>query len=125
MSTSIVMQYAPFTLREGRWDEGRGAALGDLVVRTLARYAPNVASLVEDMHVMTPLDLQERFGLPEGNIYQGEMTLDQVLFMRPVPGASRYRAPVDGLFLCGSGTHPGGGLTGVPGFNAAREILKG
>ena len=73
---------------------------------------------------MTPLDLQERFGLTEGNIYHGEMTLDQLLFMRPVPGAARYRAPVKGLYLCGAGTHPGGGVTGMPGLNAARGILK-
>ena len=121
---SIVMQYAPFSLREGSWDDDAREALGDLVVGVLARYAPNIEALVEDRHVMTPLDVQDRFGLTEGNIYHGEMTLDQLLFMRPVPGASRYRAPVKGLYLCGSGTHPGGGVTGVPGRNAAREILK-
>ena len=121
---SIVMQYAPFTLREGGWDDAARVALGDAVVRTLARYAPNIEAIIEDRHVLTPLDLQDRFSLTEGNIYHGEMTLDQLLFMRPVPGASRYRAPVPGLYLCGSGTHPGGGVTGVPGFNAAREILK-
>ena len=121
---SIVMQYAPYTLREGKWDEAARGTLLDTVVRTLARYAPGIDSLIEDRHVLTPLDLERRFGLPEGNIYHGEMTLDQLLFMRPVPGASRYRAPVRGLYLCGSGTHPGGGVTGVPGFNAAREILK-
>ncbi len=121
---SIVMQYAPYSLREGQWDDATRGALLDTVVRTLARYAPRIDSLIEDRHVLTPLDLERRFGLPEGNIYHGEMTLDQLLFMRPVPGASRYRAPVPGLYLCGSGTHPGGGVTGVPGFNAAREILK-
>jgi len=121
---SIVMQYAPFSLRDGSWDDAARDAIGDLVVGTLAQYAPNLEGLIEDRHVMTPLDLQERFGLTEGNIYHGEMTLDQLLFMRPVPGASRYRAPLKGLYLCGSGTHPGGGVTGVPGLNAAREILK-
>jgi phytoene dehydrogenase-like protein len=121
---SIDMQYAPFSLREGQWDDAAREALGDLVVQTLGRYAPNIESLVEDRHVLTPLDLQDRFGLTEGSIYHGEMTLDQMHFMRPAPGASRYRAPVRGLYLCGSGTHPGGGVTGVPGFNAAREILK-
>lgn len=120
---SIVMQYAPFS-RDGGWDDVAREALGTLVVDTLSRYAPNIGGLVEDRHVMTPLDMQERFGLTEGNIYHGEMTLDQLLFMRPVPGASRYRAPVKGLYLCGAGTHPGGGVTGVPGLNAAREILK-
>ena len=121
---SIVFQYAPYSLREGTWDEAASARLGDLAVETLAEYAPNLASLVEARHVLTPVDLERDFGLAEGNIYHGEMTLDQVLFMRPVPGASRYRAPVSGLYLCGAGTHPGGGVTGVPGFNAAREILK-
>lgn len=121
---SIVMQYAPFKLRGGVWDDDARSALGDTVVRTLARYAPNIESIIEERHVMTPLDLQDRFGLTEGNIYHGEMTLDQMHFMRPVPRAARYRAPIRGLYLCGSGTHPGGGVTGVPGFNAAREILK-
>jgi phytoene dehydrogenase-like protein len=121
---SILMQYAPFSLRAGEWDDAARSALGEEVIRTIARYAPNLESCVEQVHVMTPLDLQDRFGLTEGNIYHGEMTLDQLLFMRPVPGASRYRAPIDGLYLCGSGTHPGGDVTGVPGFNAAREILK-
>ncbi len=122
---SIVMQYAPYHLREGSWDDGSRDALGDAVVDTLARYAPGLESLVEDRHVLTPMDLETRFGLPEGNVYHGEMTLDQLLFMRPVPGASRYRAPIRGLYLCGSGTHPGGGVTGVPGANAAREVLRG
>jgi phytoene dehydrogenase-like protein len=121
---SVVLQYAPFRLREGKWDETARDELGDLVVQTLSHYAPNLGSLVEQIHVLTPLDLHDRFGLTEGSIYHGEMTLDQMHFMRPVPGASRYRAPVQGLWLCGSGTHPGGGVTGVPGFNAAREILK-
>lgn len=121
---SIVMQYAPFSLRDGAWDEAARNSIGDLVVRTLARYAPNIEAVVEGRHVMTPLDIQERFGLTEGNIYHGEMTLDQLLFMRPVPGAARYRAPVKGLYLCGAGTHPGGGVTGMPGLNAARGILK-
>jgi len=121
---SIVMQYAPYQLRDGTWDDAARDALGDLVVRTLARYAPGIESMIESRHVLTPLDLESRFGLAEGNIYHGEMTLDQLLFMRPVPGASRYRAPIRGLHMCGAGTHPGGGVTGVPGRNAAREILK-
>ena len=121
---SVLMQYAPFTLREGTWDDAARDALGETVVRTLAQYAPDIESLIEDRHVLSPVDLQSRFGLTEGNIYHGEMTLDQMLFMRPVPGASRYRAPIDGLYLCSSGTHPGGGVTGMPGFNAAREILR-
>jgi phytoene dehydrogenase-like protein len=121
---SIGMQYAPYHLRDGSWDDVAREALGDLVVKTLSAYAPNVESLIEDRHVLTPKDMEQRFGLSEGNIYHGEMTLDQLLFMRPVPGASRYRTPVSGLYLCGAGTHPGGGVTGVPGLNAAREILR-
>jgi phytoene dehydrogenase-like protein len=121
---SVYMHYAPFSLRDREWDENALKEVGDSVLRTIARYAPNIESVVEEIHVMSPLDLQDRFGLTEGNIYHGEMMLDQLLFMRPVPGASRYRAPIRGLYLCGSGTHPGGGVTGVPGFNAAREILK-
>jgi len=121
---SIVFQYAPYALRAGAWDEAARAELGDRTIRTLAKYAPDIESLIEARHVMTPLDLEREFGLAEGNVYHGEMTLDQLLFMRPVPGASRYRTPVRGLYLCGAGTHPGGGVTGVPGFNAAREILK-
>jgi len=121
---SIVFQYAPYTLREGAWDDAARTKLGDLAIETLSEYAPNMASLVEAQHVLTPLDLEQTLGLSEGNIYHGEMTLDQLLFMRPVPSASRYRAPIAGLYLCGAGTHPGGGVTGVPGFNAAREILK-
>ncbi len=121
---SIVFQYAPYGLSEGSWDESARTALGDLAVKTLAKYAPNLPSLIQARHVLTPLELEQRFGLSEGNVYHGEMTLDQLLFMRPVPGASRYRTPVTGLYLCGAGTHPGGGVTGVPGLNAAREILK-
>ncbi|MEN8374569.1 MAG: NAD(P)/FAD-dependent oxidoreductase [Gemmatimonadota bacterium] len=122
---SVVLQYAPYHLREGAWDDTARARLGDLALATLEEYAPGLSSLVEARHVMTPLDMERTFGLSEGNVNHGEMTLDQLLFMRPVPGASRYRAPIAGLYLCGAGTHPGGGVTGVPGFNAAREILKG
>lgn len=121
---SIVFQYAAYGLSEGSWDEAARTRVGDLAVETLAQYAPNLKSLIQARHVLTPVDLEQRFGLSEGNVYHGEMTLDQLLFMRPVPGASRYRTPLLGLYLCGAGTHPGGGVTGVPGFNAAREILK-
>jgi phytoene dehydrogenase-like protein len=121
---SVVVQYAPYHRREGSWDDKARGRLGDLTVRTIAQYAPNLESLIENRHILTPLDLEREFGLHEGNVYHGEMTLDQLLFMRPVPGASRYRTPVSGLYLCGAGTHPGGGVTGAPGVNAAREILK-
>ncbi|HKZ86121.1 MAG TPA: NAD(P)/FAD-dependent oxidoreductase [Anaerolineae bacterium] len=123
---SIRVQYAPYprTRREGDWDDARREALGDTVVDTLAGYAPNLKSSILHRQVLTPLDLEERFGLTEGHLYHGEMTLDQILFMRPVPGWAQYRAPIDGLYLCGEGTHPGGGIAGMSGHNAAREILK-
>lgn len=123
-AVSILAQYAPYHLKEGTWDSARRDALGDSVVRTLAEYAPNVESAVLQRHVMTPLDLEETYGLTEGNVYHGEITLDQMFFMRPVPGFARYRSPVEGLYMCGAGTHPGGGVTGVPGYNAACEIVK-
>ena len=123
-AVSILAQYAPYHLKEGTWDSARRDALGDSVVRTLSEYAPNVESAVLQRHVMTPLDLEETYGLTEGNVYHGEITLDQLFFMRPVPGFARYRSPVEGLYMCGAGTHPGGGVTGVPGYNAAREIVK-
>jgi phytoene dehydrogenase-like protein len=122
---SITMQYAPFERTDGGWDDNERERLGELVVSTLEEYAPGLTSLIDERFVMTPADMATRFGLAEGNIYQGEMTLDQLFFMRPVPGASRYGSPVPGLWQCGSGTHPGGGVTGAPGRNAAREILRG
>jgi phytoene dehydrogenase-like protein len=121
---SILVQYAPYHLKHGIWDDAKRDALGDQVVKTLAAYAPNIESAILHRQVLTPLDLEAVFRLTEGNIYHGEMTLDQLFFMRPVPGWARYRTPVEGLYLCGAGTHPGGGVTGVPGYNAAREILK-
>lgn len=121
---SILVQYAPYDLKDGVWDDAKREALGDRVVETLSRYAPNLESAVLHRQVLTPLDLEAVFGLTEGNIYHGEMTLDQLFLMRPVPGWARYRAPLAGLYLCGAGTHPGGGVTGTPGYNAAREILR-
>jgi phytoene dehydrogenase-like protein len=120
---SIYMQYAPYHLREGNWDDCR-EALGQVVIDTLAHYAPNLKKSILYTKILTPLDLETIYGLPEGNPNHGEMTLDQFLYMRPVPGYARYRAPIEGLYMCGAGTHPGGGVTGLPGYNAAREILK-
>jgi phytoene dehydrogenase-like protein len=120
---SIYVQYAPYHLHEGNWDDCR-ETLGEVVVDTLAQYAPNLRQVILERQVLTPLDLERIYGLPEGNPNHGEMTLDQFLYMRPVPGYAQYRAPIQGLYLCGAGTHPGGGVTGLPGYNAAREILK-
>ena len=121
---SVHMQYAPFTLRTGSWN-GRGGPLSDLVLRTLEPYAPGLTALVENGQVITPLDLEQVYGLTGGHIHHGELALDQLFTMRPTLGWADYRTPLGGLYLCGSGTHPGNGLTGASGQNAAREILKG
>lgn len=120
---SIYVQYAPYHLRHSTWD-GEREALGQVVIDTLAQYAPDLKESILHTKVLTPLDLETIYGLPEGNPNHGEMTLDQFLYMRPVPGWAQYRTPIRGLYLCGAGTHPGGGVTGLPGKNAAREILK-
>ena len=120
---SIFVQYAPYHLRTGTWDEKR-EALGDAVVDTLAQFAPNLPGAIVGRQVLTPLDLERTIGLTEGNIFHGELTPNQLFFLRPVPGWAQYRTPVRNLYLCGSGTHPGGGVMGAPGYNAAREILR-
>jgi phytoene dehydrogenase-like protein len=120
---SCFVQYAPYKLREGTWDEKR-EAFGDAVVDTIAEYAPNLKSIIRHRQVLTPLDLEREWSLSEGNIFQGELSLEQLFFLRPVPGWARYRTPVQGLYLCGSATHPGGGIMGAPGRLAALEVLK-
>ncbi len=120
---SVYVQYAPFKLRNSDWDNQR-VALGDTVVKTLARYAPNLPELILTHQIITPQDLEDRFGLTGGHIFHGEMALDQFFTMRPLLDWARYRTPIRNLYLCGSGTHPGAGLTGGSGANAAREILK-
>jgi phytoene dehydrogenase-like protein len=120
---SIYMQYAPFKLKNADWDNERGK-LGDTVVKTLAQYAPNLSGLVIDGQIITPKDLEETYGLTNGHIFHGELSLDQFFTMRPLLDWARYRTPIKNLYLCGSGTHPGAGLTGGSGANAAREILK-
>ena len=119
---SCFVQYAPYRLARGTWDEQRDA-LGDTVVDTLAEYAPNIRQIILHRQVLTPLDLEREFGLSEGNIFHGELTLDQLFFLRPVPGWARYSTPIRNLWMCGSATHPGGGIMGAPGRNAARRIL--
>ena len=120
---SIVMQFAPFRLKSGDWDAS-AEALGDTVVKTLSEYAPNLKSLILKRQVITPKDLETTYSLTNGHIFHGELALDQIFTMRPLLDWARYRTPIDGLYLCGSGTHPGIGLTGGSGANAAREILK-
>jgi phytoene dehydrogenase-like protein len=121
---SVLAQYAPYRLKAGAWDGARREALGDAVVATLARYAPDLPRAIVHRQAVTPLDLEQELGLTEGNIYQGEMALDQLLFIRPVPGWARYRTPIRGLYLCGAGAHPGGGVTAAPGYQAARAVLR-
>jgi phytoene dehydrogenase-like protein len=120
---SCFVQYAPYHLTEGTWDEKR-EEFGDTVVNTIAQYAPNLREIVRDRQVLTPLDLEREWGLSEGNIFQGELTLEQLFFLRPVPGWAQYRTPVANLYMCGSATHPGGGIMGAPGRNAAMKILS-
>jgi phytoene dehydrogenase-like protein len=119
---SIYMQYAPYKLK-GDWNSQRGA-LGDAVVNTLAEYAPSLPGLVLEGQILTPKDLEDTYGLTGGHIFHGELALDQFFTMRPLLDWARYRTPIANLYLCGSGTHPGAGLTGGSGANAAREILK-
>jgi phytoene dehydrogenase-like protein len=121
---SIEVQYAPYHLRGAEWTDGARDALGDRVIDTLAAYAPGLAASILHRQVLTPRDLESVFSLTEGHAYHGELTLDQILFMRPVAGWSRYRTPIRDLYLCGAGTHPGGGIAGAAGANAARAILK-
>ena len=120
---SCFVQYAPYKLREGTWDEKR-EAFGDTVVDTISEYAPNLKKLILHRQVLTPLDLEREWSLSEGNIFQGELSLEQLFFLRPVAGWARYRTPLRNLYMCGSATHPGGGIMGAPGRIAALEILK-
>jgi phytoene dehydrogenase-like protein len=119
---SCFVQYAPYHLADGTWDEQR-EAFGDTVVDTLAQYAPNLKNIIRHRQIVTPLDLERDWGLSEGNIFQGELTLEQLFFLRPVPGWAQYRTPIRNLYMCGSATHPGGGIMGAPGRNAAHAIL--
>jgi phytoene dehydrogenase-like protein len=120
---SIYMQYAPYKLKGSDWEKQR-VPLGDTVVKTLAQYAPNLPELILTHQIITPQDLEETYGLTGGHIFHGELALDQFFTMRPLLDWARYSTPIQNLYLCGSGTHPGAGLTGGSGANAAREILK-
>lgn len=120
---SIYAQFAPYKLKGG-WTNAQREALGDAVTKTLSEYAPDLPTLILHRQVITPLDLEETYGLTGGHIFHGELALDQLFTQRPLLGWARYRTPIRGLYLCGSGTHPGSGLTGLSGANAAREFLK-
>jgi phytoene dehydrogenase-like protein len=119
---SCFVQYAPYALASGTWDTQR-EAFGDAVIDTLAEYAPNIRDIILHRQVLTPLDLERDFGLSEGNIFHGELTLEQLFFLRPAPAWAQYRTPIRNLWMCGSGAHPGGGIMGAPGRNAALKII--
>jgi len=120
---SIYMQFAPYRLKQGDWSQQRDA-LADTIVKTLSAYAPDLPGKILARNILTPKDLEETYGLTGGHPFHGEVALDQIFTMRPLLGWARYRMPVKGLYLCGAGTHPGNGVTGASGANAAREILK-
>lgn len=119
----IFLQYAPYTLRKGTWDDYR-EPFARRVLEILDEYAPGFSNGVEHMQVLTPLDLEREYGLTGGSIFHGDMSIDQMFVLRPVAGYARYKTPIQNLYMCGSGTHPGGGVMGTPGHNAAREMLK-
>jgi phytoene dehydrogenase-like protein len=119
---SCFVQYAPYKLSSGTWDEQR-EAFGNTVIDTISEYAPNLKKIILGKQVLTPLDIERQTGLTEGNIFQGELSLEQLFFLRPVAGWARYRTPIRNLFMCGSATHPGGGVMGAPGRLAALEML--
>src|SRR5271169_6374402 len=119
---TCFVQYVPYHLREGNWDENR-ELLGNRVVKKIAEYAPNVPNAIIARQILTPLDLERTYGLTEGNIFHGDLNLEQLFFNRPVAGWSQYRTPIAGLYLCGAGAHPGGGVTGAPGHNCAHQVL--
>ena len=120
---SCFVQYAPYHLKDGNWDDARDA-FGETVLDTLAEHAPNIRERIIHKQVLTPLDLERTFGLTEGNIFQGELSVEQLFFLRPAPGWAQYRTPIRNLYMCGSASHPGGGIMGAPGYNAAMKILK-
>jgi phytoene dehydrogenase-like protein len=120
---SVFVQYVPPKVRGKDWTDADRDAFGATVMNQIERYAPGFKDLVLHAEVRTPRELEEEIGLTEGNIFQGELTMDQLLFNRPIPGYAQYRGPVRGLWMCGSSTHPGGGVMAAPGANAAREIL--
>lgn len=121
---SMFCQYAPYHLKGRTWTEEVKNEMADRIIATMTEFAPNFADAIIDRQVLSPLDIEQRYGLPNGNIFQGEITPDQLFSLRPTPECARYRTPVEGLYLCGSGSHPGGGVMGAPGHNAAMALLK-
>ena len=121
---SVFVQYVPYKLGEQPWTPEMKSAFEKDVLDTIEMNAPGFKNLILHCQTRTPWDIENEVGLTEGNIFQGELTLDQMLFNRPFPGLGQYRGPFDNFYMCGSGTHPGGGVMGAPGANAAREMLR-
>jgi phytoene dehydrogenase-like protein len=121
---SCFVQYCPPRVEGRDWTDADRDGFGESVVSQIAEYSPGFRDRIIHMEVRTPRELEAEVGLTEGNIFQGELTFDQLLFNRPVPGYAQYRSPIDGLYMCGSSTHPGGGVMGAPGYNAANEVLR-
>ena len=121
---SVFVQYAPPKVEGREWTDADRDAFGETVIGQIADHSPGFRDLILHAEVRTPRELEAEVGLTEGNIFQGELTFDQLLFNRPVPGYAQYRSPIAGLWMCGSSTHPGGGVMGAPGRNAAAEILR-
>ncbi len=121
---SIFGQHAPYALRDGPWDDAQRERLYQITLDTLAAYAPDIRECIDDAQVLSPADLERIFALPGGHVHHGELSADQIFFRRPVQGAADYCTPVKGLYQCGASVHPGGGVTGVPGYNAAHVVVR-
>ncbi len=121
---SVFVQYVPYNLANGGWTEEKRLEFGKHVMGRIGSYSKNFNDIINHAEIRTPKEIEAEVGLTEGNIFQGELTMDQLMFNRPVPGYAQYKTPIKNLYMCGSSTHPGGGVMGAPGANAAREILK-
>ncbi len=119
----MFCQYAPYHLKGREWSDEVKNEMADRIIATMTGFAPNFADAVIHRQVLSPVDIERRYGLPNGNIFQGEITPDQLFSLRPAPECARYRTPIEGLYLCGSGSHPGGGVMGAPGHNAAKAFF--
>ena len=121
---SVFIQYVPYNLADGGWTEEKRKEFGSHVMNRIGSYSNNFNDIIKHAEIRTPKELEAEVGLTEGNIFQGELTMDQLMFNRPIPGYAQYKTPIENLYMCGSSTHPGGGVMGAPGANAAREILR-
>jgi phytoene dehydrogenase-like protein len=120
---SVSVKYVPYELREGSWDE-QADTIGKLAINILKDYTSDFEQSIHDYKIISPLDMEKVYNLQEGNPNHGEMTLSQFMWMRPIPGYAQYRTPIEGLYICSAATHPGGGVTGLSGRNASRQILR-